>query len=98
MDAINALARLLLITVSAITLYVVVMLVIFFMRRKGWLPGGKPSTRTLGSGFLHLQSLTRPETQYVLEETDRKRKEEEDEGGPDDPTRHIKRRSNSDKQ
>lgn len=98
MDVINTFARLLLITVSAITLYVIVMVVIFFLRRRGWLPGRRPSTQTFGGGFLHLQSLTRPETQYVLEETEKKKREEDDEGGPDDPTRHLKHRREPERQ
>jgi hypothetical protein len=54
MDAINAFSRLILIPVCAITFYVIVMLAIFFMRIRGWLPGSRPSYRSLGNAFLHL--------------------------------------------
>ena len=91
MDTINTFSRLLLIPVWAITLYVIVMLVIFFLRRRGWLPGGKPTYKSLGNAFLHLQNLAQPESQYVLEETAKKKKEADDESGPDDPTRHLNR-------
>jgi hypothetical protein len=90
MEAINTLARFTLIAVSAITLYVIVMLVVFFLRRRGWLPGGRPTYKSLGSAFLHLQNIAQPDTQYVLEESEKKRKKEEGEGGPDDPTAHLK--------
>jgi hypothetical protein len=94
-NAINTFSRLILIPVCAITFYVIVMLAIFFMRRRGWLPGGRPSYRSLGNAFLHLQTLTSPETQCVLEETEKKKREEDNEGGPDDPTRHHKHRLDS---
>jgi hypothetical protein len=90
MDAINTFSRLLLIPVSVITLYVLVMLAIFFMRRRGWLPGGRPTYGSLGNAFLHLQTLTQPETQAVLEPTEKKKKEEDGEAGPDDPTRRLR--------
>ncbi len=95
MDVINTFSRLLLIPVCAITLYVLVMVVIFFLRRRGWLPGGRPSYKSLGNALLHLQHLAQPETQYVLEETEKKKRQEDDEGGPDDPTLHLKRKLES---
>ncbi len=92
MEAINTFARFAFLAVSLITLYVIVVLAIFFLRRKGWLPGGRPTYKSLGSAFLHLQNLAQPDSQYVLEETEKKKKKEEGEGGPDDPTRHLKRK------
>jgi hypothetical protein len=79
------------IMLTGLMLYLGIVLFIFFLRRRGILPGGRPSYRRLGNALLHLQYLAQPEKQYILEETEDEHVEQDDEGGPDDPTAHLQR-------
>lgn len=71
-------------------LYVIGVHFVFFLRRNGWLPGGRPKHSALGNAYLRLQNFAQPDRQYILEETEKEKREEDDEGGPDDPTAHLK--------
>ena len=75
-----------------LVLYVIGVHFVFFLRRRGWLPGGPPRYHGLGNAYLGLQSLAEPEKQYILEERQKEIKEEDADGGPDDPTAHVKPR------
>jgi hypothetical protein len=72
-----------------LVVYVIIVHFIFFLRRYGWLPGGRPAHHGLGNAYLGLQSLAEPEKRYILEERLKEEKEEDYEGGPDDPTAHL---------
>jgi hypothetical protein len=78
---------------AGILIYAMAVLFVFFLRRQGWLPGERPKYSVLGNALLKLQHLAQPERQYVLEETEKETAEEDDEGGPDDPTAHRKRQA-----
>jgi hypothetical protein len=75
---------------AGLTVYVGVVLFVFFLRRRGILPGGRPSYRGLGNAFLHLQNLAEREKQYILEESEDEEAEQDGEAGPDDPTAHLR--------
>lgn len=66
---------------------------VFFPRQRGLLPGGRPSYSGLRSAYLNLQNLAQPEKQYVLDEIEKDEKHEDDEGGPDVPTRYRQRKA-----
>ena len=70
---------------AGIILYSIGVLFVFFLRRHGWFPGGRPKASALGNALLRLQNLAQPEKQYVLEESEKEQAEEDDEGGPDVP-------------
>jgi len=81
--------------------FVALALFVFFLRRllawmdrRGWImySGNPPTYGSLGNAFQQLQSIYQPSVEYVLEEKQREKVEEDDEGGPDDPTRHLRRR------
>jgi hypothetical protein len=77
---------------AGLTVYVGVVVFVFFLRRRGILPGGRPSYCGLGNAFLHLQNLAEREKQYILEETEEEEPEQDGEAGPDDPTAHLRRK------
>jgi hypothetical protein len=58
-------------------------------KRKG---GFYPSTASMGNALQELQRLTRPNVQYVLEEKQKEDKQDDEEGGPDDPDRFLRDR------
>jgi hypothetical protein len=77
-------------------------LLVFFLKRlfawmsaRGWIscPGHVPTYGTLGTSLLELQKLAQPQMEYVIEaiQEQEDKVEEDDEGGPDDPTRHLKK-------
>jgi hypothetical protein len=79
---------------------VVVLLGIFYLRRARWrrrrrtkpeYAGFYPSASSLGNAFHSLQTFTRPTVAYVLEEKYDEDMEDDGDGGPDDPTRQLKR-------
>jgi hypothetical protein len=78
---------------ALLTVYLGVILFAFFLRRRGILPGGRPSYRGLGNAFLRLQNLAEREKQYVLEETEEEEVEQDGEAGPDDPTAYLRHRA-----
>ena len=82
---------------TGMMLCVGIVLFVFFLRRRGILPGGRPPYSVLGNAFLHVQYLAQPEKQYILKETEEEHVEQDDEGGPDDPTgrlrHHVGRRA-----
>ena len=51
-------------------------------KRKG---GFYPSTASMGNALQELQRLTQPSVRYVLEEKQKEDKQDDEEGGPDDP-------------
>jgi hypothetical protein len=79
---------------------VVVLLSIFYFKRLRWRSkrrsgrrdlGFYPRSLSLGNAMQNLQVFTRPTVAYVLEEKYDEDAEEDDDGGPDDPTAHLKR-------
>ena len=99
MSPIESMERLFLLALGG---FVAVVLFVFFLRKllcwmdeRGWIiySGDPPTYGTLGRALLELQGIAQPQQQYVLEakEKEEKKVEAEDEGGPDDPTRHLRR-------
>jgi hypothetical protein len=79
---------------------VVILLGIFYLKRARWKrrrragrkdAGFYPSASSLGNAMHSLQIFTRPTIAYVLEEKYDEDAEDDGDGGPDDPTRHLKR-------
>lgn len=68
-------------------LYVISVHFIFFLRRQGWLPGGRPKYHGLGNAYLGLQSLAEPEKQHILDTRLEEKKDEDHEGDPPHPTK-----------
>ncbi|QHS52488.1 hypothetical protein [Edaphobacter sp. 12200R-103] len=58
-------------------------------RRKGKTAGFYPQGAALGNALHQLQSIAQPQTRYVIEEKLKEEIDEDGEGGPDDPTRHL---------
>ncbi len=66
-------------------------LCVFFLlrlRRRLMRRGFCPSYRALGNAFQQIQAKALPQIEYSLQEQRRQKTEEDDEAGPDDPTRH----------
>ena len=91
-----------LVTFFVATPYVatVILLGAFYFKRARWkrrtrtnpeYDGFCPSTSSLGNAFHSLQTLTRPTIAYVLEEKYDEDMDDDGDGGPDDPTRHLNR-------
>jgi hypothetical protein len=62
-------------------------------RCKGKAAGFYPQAATLGNALHQLQSIAQPQTRYVIEEKLKEEVDEDGEGGPDDPTRHLHRQA-----
>ena len=50
-----------------------------------------PTNYTMGNAFQQLQQFVAPNTEYTLEEKLKEDAEDDDEGGPDDPAKHLER-------
>lgn len=79
---------------------VIVLLCIFYLKRVRWRSkrrsgrralGFYPSSLSLGNALQNLQVFTRPSVAYVLQEKYDEDAEEDDDGGPEDPTAHLNR-------
>jgi hypothetical protein len=79
---------------------VVVLLCTFYLKRAWWklrtrtsrkYEGFYPSASSLGNAFHSLQTFTRPTIAHVLQEKYDEDMEDDGDGGPDDPTRQLKR-------
>jgi hypothetical protein len=79
---------------------VVVLFGIFYLKRARWRrrsqakpesPGFCPSASSLGNALHSLQIFTRPTVAYVLQEKYDEDMEDDGDGGPEDPTRQLKR-------
>ena len=55
--------------------------------------GFYPSASSLGNALHQLQAIAEPQMAYVIEEKLDEEADEDDEGGPDDPTRHLYRQA-----
>ncbi len=75
---------------------------VFFYQRWRWRQrkrlgrsrlGFYPSTASLGNALHQLQVLAEPQVAYVIEEKLDEEADEDDEGGPDDPVRHLHRQA-----
>lgn len=55
--------------------------------------GFYPRGTALGNAFQQLQIIAEPQMTYVLEEKLNEDEDDEDSGGPDDPTRHLHRQA-----
>ncbi|MBW4037483.1 MAG: hypothetical protein HIU91_01170 [Acidobacteria bacterium] len=84
-------------------LFSAVIAAIFFYKRWRWRHnkrkgkrhlGFYPNTAALGNALQVLQSLTAPSIEYTLEQKLDEPAEDEDSGGPDDPTAHLHRQAN----
>ena len=94
----EALQLLLLISIPALAA-VPILLVFFLKRLLGWMDdrdwiiyrGDVPTYGSLGNAFLELQTMVEPQKQHVLElkEEEEQKRDQEDVGGSDDPTRGI---------
>lgn len=56
-------------------------------------PGFYPRGASMGNALHQLQTLAQPRMQYVLEEKLNEEVDADDEGGPDDPMRHLHRQA-----
>jgi len=83
-------------------LFAALIAVVFFWKRWRWRrnkASGKhrlgfyPNAATLGNALQVLQILTAPHTEYILEQKLAEPAEDEDSGGPDDPTAHLHRQA-----
>lgn len=50
-----------------------------------------PTNYALGNAFQQLQLFVAPNTDYTIEEKLKEDAEDDDEGGPDDPAKHLER-------
>jgi hypothetical protein len=75
-------------------------LLIFYFRRAIWRQKKRPgrkhlgfstSTFTLGIALQHLQALTHPNVEYVIQEIYDEAADQDDQGDPDDPKTQLKR-------
>jgi hypothetical protein len=75
---------------------------VFFYQRWRWRRGRRmgrsslgfyPSTSSLGNALHQLQAIAEPQMAYVIEEKLNEEADEDDEAGPDDPTRHLHRQT-----
>jgi len=55
--------------------------------------GFYPNASSLGNALHQLQAIAEPRVAYVIEEKLDEEADEDDEGGPDDPTRHLHRQA-----
>ena len=55
--------------------------------------GFYPSSASMGNALHQLQVVAQPQVQYVIEEKLDEEADEDDSGGPDDPTRHLHRQA-----
>jgi hypothetical protein len=53
--------------------------------------GFYPSTYALGIAFQQIQQFVTPSMEYTIEEKLKVDAEDDDEGGPDDPAKHLER-------
>ena len=53
--------------------------------------GFYPGTGSLGNALQQLQVIAEPQTRHVVQEMLEEETEDDDEGGPDDPVRHLRR-------
>lgn len=83
-------------------LFAAVVAVVFFWKRWRWRRnnsrgkphlGYYPNAAVLGNALQILQSLAEPQTEYTLAEKLDERAEDDDSGGPDDPTAHLLRQA-----
>ena len=75
---------------------------VFFYQRWRWRQqkrsgrsrlGFYPSTASLGNALHQLHAMAEPQVAYVIEEKLDEEADEDDEGGPDDPVRHLHRQA-----
>lgn len=62
-------------------------------RRKGKPAGFYPRGAALGNALHQLQSIAEPQNKYVIEEKLKEDVDENEEGGPDHPDRHLHRQA-----
>jgi hypothetical protein len=84
--------------ILAIGLYGLVCLfsIVFVWRRQRWRRTGRgfrPSGAILGNALQQLQAIAEPQAQYVIAEKENEATEDEEDGGPDDPVRHLHRQA-----
>lgn len=77
--------------------------IVFFFQRYRWRLrkrkgksnwGFYPGAASMGNALQNLSVMVQPRAKYVLEEKLNEDAEEDDEGGPDDPTAHLHRQAN----
>ena len=83
---------------SGLVIYVALILLVFWVQRARWRRnrrlgkkrwGFYPGTASLGNAFQTLQIMAQPEVKHILEEKLADEAEEDDEGGPEDPTEYL---------
>jgi hypothetical protein len=84
--------------ILAIGLYGFVCLfsIVFAWQRLRWRRTGRgfrPRGATLGNALQQLQTIAEPQAQYVIAEKVDEAVDDEDDGGPDDPVRHLHRQA-----
>lgn len=84
--------------ILAIGLYgfVCVFSVVFMWKRRRWRRSGsgfRPSVASLGNALHQLQAIAEPQIRHVIEEKDDDALDDENDGGPDDPVRHLHRQA-----
>jgi hypothetical protein len=71
----------------------VVVVVCYVLVRRMWAKkrGFRGSCSHMGIALQQIQAIARPQIEYAIEEQLAEREDEDDEGGPDDPTRYYRR-------
>ncbi|HTH53270.1 MAG TPA: hypothetical protein VL495_04915 [Edaphobacter sp.] len=62
-------------------------------KRQGKAAGFYPTGAALGNALHQLQSIAEPQNKYVIEEKLKEDVDEDGDGGPDDPTKHLHRQA-----
>ena len=83
----------LIITMLLLLVAVPILCVFSLLRFRWWLTrrGFRPSYISLGNAFQQIQATAIPQIKYSLEEQSKEKTDEDDDGGPDDPTRYLRR-------
>ncbi len=83
-------------------LFIAFVAIAFFFQRYRWWRrkrkgksnwGFYPGSASMGNALQELSVFAQPQAEYVLEEKTKDDAEEDDEGGPDDPTAHLHRQA-----
>jgi hypothetical protein len=79
---------------------IVGLLIHYYLRRAGWKRrrrlgvislGFCPTSASLGTAFQFMQAFHRPSMAYVIQAKQEEDADEDDQGGPDSPSRHLHR-------
>jgi hypothetical protein len=81
-----------------IVFFIAIVTIVFFFQRYRWRRrkrmgksnwGFYPSSASMGNALQTLSTMALPQAEYVFEEKAKDDADEDDDGGPDDPTAHL---------